>query len=98
MHKVHAIRFATLARKYGPLKKATACNQQEWEQAKAERRFFTVYHPENDCGTPSLGLIGHHGCVNTICKVVFAGPVPMQISEVIGMRNSDEALALVRPD
>ena len=89
------IRFATLARKHGPLKQAVDCNQQEWEQAKAERRFFTVYHAENDWCTPVLGLIGHHGCVNTICKVVFARAVPPQIMEVIGMRNSDQAFALV---
>ena len=89
------IRFSTLVRKHGPLKQATACNQQEWELAKTERRFFTVYHAENDWCTPVLGLIGHHGCVNTICKVVFARPVPPEITEVIGLRNSDEAFALV---
>ena len=89
------IRFSTLVKKHGPLKPATACAPQEWEQAKAERRFFTVYHAENDWCTPVLGRIGHHGCVNTICKVVFARPVPPAITDVIGLRNNDEAYALV---
>ena len=41
------IRFATLVRKHGPLKQAVDCTQQEWEQAKTQRRFFTVYHAES---------------------------------------------------
>ena len=94
----HTICYRTLVRQHGPLKLATACTPQEWEQAKAERRFFTVYHAENDWCTPILGRIGHHGCVNTICKVVFARPVPPYISEVIGLRNNDEAFALVNLD
>ena len=92
-----SIRFARLVQDHGPLKKATACSQQEWERAKEERRFFTVYHAENDWSTPILGVIGHHGCVNTICKVVFARPVPPEITEVIGLRNSSAAFDLVRP-
>jgi len=93
----HTIRFSTLVNQHGPLKLASACNHHEWEQAKRERRFFTVYHAENDSSTPVLGLIGHHGCVNTICKVVFARPVPPETTEVIGMRNNDAAFALVNP-
>ena len=62
----HAIRFSTLVRKHGPLKLAKICNQREWEAAVRERRFFTVYHAENDWCTPVEGIIGHHGCVNTI--------------------------------
>ena len=94
----HAIRFSTLVRKHGPLKLAKACSQREWEQAVRERRFFTVYHAENDWCTPVVGFIGHHGCVNTLCKVVFTRPVPPTITKVIGMRNSDAAYALVNPD
>ena len=94
----HAIRFSTLVRKHGPLKLAKACSQQEWDEAVRERRFFTVYHAENDCCTPVAGFIGRHGFVNTICKVVFARPVPHETTTVIGMRNSDVAFALVNPD
>jgi hypothetical protein len=89
------IRFSTLVSKNGPLKLATACSEREWQQAVQQRRFFTVYHGENDWCTPLLGRIGHHGCVNTICKVVFARPLPAETTEVIGMRNNDAAFALV---
>ena len=93
-----AIRFSTLLNQHGPLKLAKACSQHEWEEAVRERRFFTVYHAENDWCTPVVGCIGRHGCVNTICKVVFARPVPSAITQVIGMRNNDAAFALVNPD
>ena len=93
-----AIRFRTLLNQHGPLKLAKACSQREWEDALRERRFFTVYHAENDWCTPVVGFIGRHGCVNTICKVVFAHPVQPATTEVIGMRNSDAAYALVNLD
>ena len=93
-----SIRFSTLVSRHGPLKLAKACSQREWDQAVRERRFFTVYHAENDWCTPVIGFIGYHGCVNTICKVVFAHPVPLITSQVIGMRNNDAAFALVNPD
>ena len=93
-----AIRFSTLVSRHGPLKLAKACNQREWEMAVRERRFFTVYHAESDFCTPVIGFIGHHGFVNTICKVVFARPVPPTTTQVIGMRNNDAAFALVNPD
>ena len=93
-----AIRFSTLLNQHGPLKLAKACSQREWEDAVRERRFCTVYHAENDWCTPVVGFIGRHGCVNTICKVVFARPVPPAITQVIGMRNNDAAFALVNPD
>ena len=93
-----SIRFSTLVSKHGPLKLAKACNQREWEAAVRECRFFTVYHAENDFCTPVVGFIGHHGFVNTICKVVFARSVPATITQVIGMRNNDAAFALVNSD
>ena len=93
-----SIRFSTLVNKHGPLKLAKACSQREWEAAVQQRRFFTVYHAENDFCTPVIGFIGHHGFVNTICKVVFARPVPPTTTQVIGMRNNDAAFALVNPD
>ena len=94
----HAIRFSTLVNQNGPLKLAKACSQREWEEAVRERRVFTVYHAVNDWCTPVVGFIGRHGCVNTICKVVFTYPVPQTTTEVIGMRNNDAAFALVNPD
>ena len=93
-----SIRFSTLVRKYGPLKLAKVCSQHEWEAAVQERRFFTVYHAENDFCTPVIGFIGRHGCVNTICKVVFTRPVPPTTRKVIGMRNHDAAFTLVNPN
>ena len=93
-----SIRFSTLVNRHGPLKLAQACSQREWGQAVQERRFFTVYHAENDWCTPVIGLIGHHGCVNTICKVVFTHPVPATITRIIGMRNNDAAFTLVNPN
>ncbi len=93
-----AIRFSTLVRKHGPLKLAQTCNQPEWDAALRERRFFTVYHSENDWCTPVTGFIGQHGCVNTLCKVVFTHPVPPTTNQVIGLRNSEAAFALVHPD
>lgn len=93
-----AIRFSTLVSQHGPLKLAQTCNQSEWEAALRERRFFTIYHAENDWCTPVAGFIGHHGCVNTICKVVFTRPVSPTITRVIGLKNSEAAFALVNPD
>ena len=93
-----SIRFSTLVSKHGPLKLATACSQQELESAIQQRRFFTVYHAENDLCTPVIGFIGHHGFVNTICKVVFTHPVPATITQVIGMRDSEAAFALVNAE
>ena len=93
-----AIRFSTLVKNHGPLKLAKACSQREWDQAVQQRRFFTVYHAENDFCTPVIGFIGHHGCVNTICKVVFARPVPAATTQVIGMRNNETAFTLVNSD
>lgn len=93
-----AIRFSTLVRRHGPLKLATTCNEQEWDAALRERRFLTVYHSENDWCTPVVGFIGHHGCVNTLCKVVFTQPVPPTTTRVIGMKDNEAALALVNPD
>lgn len=92
-----SIRFSTLFKKHGPLRLAATCSTDEWNRAVDERRFFTVYHAENDWCTPVSGLIGHHGCVNTICKVVFAKPVPESVSQVIGMKDNDDAFALVNP-
>ncbi len=93
-----AIRFSTLLNQHGPLKLAKACSQREWEDGVRERRFFTVYHAENDWCTPVVGFIGRHGCVNAICKVVFTRSVPPTTTQVIGMRNNDAAFALVNPD
>ena len=94
----HAIRFSTLLSQHGPLKLAKECSQPEWEAALRERRFLTVYHSENDWCTPVVGFIGQHGCVNTLCKVVFTRPVPPTTHQVIGMKDNEAAFALVNPD
>lgn len=92
-----SIRFSTLLKKHGPLKLASACSTAEWNRAMHECRLFTVYHAEGDWCTPVLGVINHHGCVNTICKVVFTKPVPAFVTQVIGMKDNDDAFALVNP-
>jgi hypothetical protein len=88
------IRFATLLKHYGPVKRATQCQAEEWKQAVSEKRFGTVYHGESDFATPLEGVVAHHGCVNTLCKLVFARPLPPDVERIIGMRDSQEAFDL----
>ena len=85
------IRFSTLLRDHGPLRVATRIPHDEWMAALAERRFMTVYHSEKNWCEPVAGLVAHHGFCDTICKVVFAKPLPPEVTEVIGMRDSQEA-------
>jgi hypothetical protein len=92
------MRFSTLLAKHGPVKCADKCTTPEWNKAVKERRFMTVYHGENDWCTPLVGRVGHHGCVNTICKLVFTMSVPPSVENIIGMRDNDEALALCNPE
>jgi hypothetical protein len=89
-----SIRFSTLLAKHGPVKTAVKCTQDEWQLAVKENRFCTVYHSENDHCTPIEALVSHHGCVNTICKLVFTKPLPATINRIIGMRNNQEAFDL----
>lgn len=89
-----SIRFSTLLAKYGPVKKATRCSQTEWQLAVKENRFCTVYHGQNDYCTPVEALVAHHGCVNTICKLVFTKPLPPDVNRITGMRNNQEAFDL----
>ena len=91
------IRFSTASRKFGPIRHAQKCSQQEWESAVREGRTATVYHAENDWCTPVCALIRRSGCVNTICKIVFTTRPPDDIDEIIGMRNSEEAFSLCNP-
>jgi len=89
-----SIRFSTLLAKYGPVKKATQCTQTEWQLAVKENRFCTVYHGESDFSTPVEALVARHGCVNTICKLTFAKPLPPAVNSIIGMRNNQVAFHL----
>ena len=89
-----SIRFSTFLEKNGPVKRATQCTQTEWELAVKENRFYTVYHGENDLCTPVEALVAHHGCVNTICKLVFTKPLPSDVNCIVGMRNNQEAFDL----
>jgi hypothetical protein len=93
------IRFTTLAKKFGPVQRADRMTNPAWNAAVAERRFATLYHNDNgDWGTPVIGLVAHHGCCNAICKIAWAKPLPRHITEIIGLRNSDEAFALCNPN
>jgi hypothetical protein len=89
-----SIRFSTLLAKYGPVKKATRCTQAQWQLAVKENRFCTVYHGESNFCTPVEALVAHHGCVNTICKLIFAKPLPPDVNRITGMRNNQEAFDL----
>jgi len=91
-----SIRFSTWLAKYGPVKKAVRCTQVEWKLAVKENRFCTVYHGENDFSTPVEALVAHHGCVNTICKLVFTKQLPSDVNRIIGMRNNQEAFDLCK--
>lgn len=88
------MRFSTLLSKHGPIKHALECSEEEWQKAVAEKRFCTVYHGDNDHGTPLEGLVAHHGFVNTICKITFTKPLPLNVTHIIGMRDNREALDL----
>lgn len=89
-----SIRFSTLLAKHGPVKRATQCTKAEWELAVKEKRFCTVYHGEHGYSTPLEALVAHHGCVNTICKLVFAKSLPPDVNRIIGMRDNQEAFDL----
>lgn len=89
------IRFSTLVRDFGPVTVAKTMPDADWNKAVAEGRFATVYHAENDWCTPVLAVVKRHGCCNTICKIAFTKPLPADITEIIGMRNSNAAFQLV---
>ena len=92
------IRFSTLLRDFGPLQQAKGLTEAAWKRAVAEGRFMTVYHGESDWCTPVVGVVRHHGCVSTLCKVVFTRPVPAAVTEVIGMRECETAWQLCDPN
>jgi hypothetical protein len=89
--------FTTLLTKHGPVTRADKMTDEAWNKAVSERRFMTVYHGESDWCTPLVGVVGHHGCCNTICKLAFAKPIPSSVQDIIGMRDNDTAFALCNP-
>lgn len=89
-----SIRWNTFVRDFGPVKHAESVSDAEWKRALHEGRFATVYHAENDHSTPIEAVPRHHGCVNTICKIVFAKPLPETVNAIIGMRNYPSALEI----
>ena len=88
-YKPTRITFARLVKRCGPVKRALDVPDAEWQKAVSEGRFATVYHGENDWCTPLTAMVGHHGYCNTICKILWAKPLPKNYKEIIGMRNSD---------
>lgn len=91
---MRSMRFSTLLARYGPVMRSDKISQRRWNKAVAERRFMTVYHADNDWNLPVAGLVGHHGFVNTICKLAFAKPLPADVNEIIGMRDHQEAFEI----
>ena len=90
------IRFSTFLRDYGPVRLACSVTDAEWMAAVEEGRFATIYHRESDFCTPLVGIV-RHGMVNTICKIVFARPLPAGVDMIIGMRNNQAAWDLCNP-
>lgn len=90
------IRFSTFLRDCGPVRLACSVTDAEWTAAVQEGRFATIYHGESDWNTPLVGIV-RHGCVNTICKIVFARPLPAGVDTIIGMQNSEQAWDLCNP-
>ena len=88
-----SIRFSTLLRDYAPVQLATKVTAAEWVAAVEEGRFATIYHGESDFCTPLVG-IARHGVVNSLCKIVFAKPLPAGVDTIVGMRNNQQAWAL----
>lgn len=84
------IRFGTFVRDCGPVRRACDVSDAEWTAAVADGRFATVYHGENDYCTPVEAIV-RHGMVNTLCKIVFASPLPAGVDTIIGMRRSQAA-------
>lgn len=84
------IRFSTFLRDCGPVRRACNVTDSEWTAALEEGRFATIYHGESDLDTPLVGIV-RHGFVNTICKIVFAKPLPAGVDRIVGMRNSEQA-------
>ena len=91
-----AIRFSTFVRDCGPVRLARSVTDSEWTAAVQEGRFATIYHGESDFCTPLVGIV-RHGCVNTICKIVFAKPLPADVDTIVGMRNNQVAWDLCNP-
>lgn len=96
-----SIRFSTLLRDYGPLVNARHLTEAEWKRVVVDAefhqhgRFMTVYHGESNWCEPLIGLVNRHGFVNAIGKYVFSKPLPPEITEVHGMRDSQAAWLLV---
>lgn len=90
--KPKTMRFATLQRDFGPVVKATSISEAEWKEARRELRYMTVYHPSGGpWDLPVLGVVAHDGCCDTVCKAVFAKPVPPWVKEITGMRHNIDA-------
>ena len=70
------VRFSSLASEYGPVSLAVTVTDGQWCLAVAEGRFATVYHSDGDPQWPADVVVGHHGLVNVLCKVVFARRLP----------------------
>ena len=83
------MRYSTALKFFGPITLALNCSKKEWQRAMSERRFATVYHGESET-EPEFALVGHHGCSNTLFKIVFANPLPSDVNNLTGLRNSFE--------
>lgn len=86
------MRFNTLVRDHGPVQHAENMKQKDWKKAWDEGRTATVYHAdEGDWCAPVIARVRVDGFVNTICKIAWAKPLPDDVTEIIGMRNNQEA-------
>lgn len=85
------MRFSTLVKKHGPVRRADTLTDAEWALAIERGCFATVYHASKDTITPVLALVGRHGCVNAICKIAWESPLPPDVEEIVGLRNNEAA-------
>lgn len=88
------MRFSTLVRDHGPVVLADRLTDKQWQASLRRGTFATVYHGESDWATPLVAVVGHHGCVNTLCKISWQKPLPAGVTEINGMRNNQEAFDL----
>ncbi len=89
------MRFASLVSDYGPVVPAHKLSREEWVKARDEKRYFTVYPDGRETGVPAVGLVAHEGFGLGLCRLVFSKPIPESVFQIIGLRDSREALAIV---
>jgi hypothetical protein len=90
------MQFANLAADFGPVIPAHKLPREDWLKARAEKRYVAVFPESRDSRSPAIGLVAHEGVGPGVCRLVFFKPIPESVFQIVGLRNSLEALALIR--